>query len=639
MTSNTPAQIDLRDRPVLSGTRAWLLVLLGPLAMGGLVAWASGWGMWSRIEGATIDWRFQVRGTRQPPSNIVIVEIDDESRQSLKHDGRAFNLREHLAPAIDHISRKGALVVGLDIWLEDLTTEGVDERLSAVIAESNVVLAVAYSGGRAIRAAEPFLSAGAVEGLISVQTDHGSNVLRRTPPALSMTILEGEGLAEAVRVPHFPLALALFAALEKDENSTISIDGPMARLGGNLTLRAGELVDYIAIRNEDGAGAAGWKTLRFDRAVRDEFPADLVDGAIVLIGEARMVADSFVTPLSPRHTPGVYYHANVTAQILADRHFDESWSAGGRLALAAGGMTFVAGVLGWLPLAWRGRRKWWVESLWSVIALMLFCGGWIAIALMMFGRGVVLPVAAPGAGMALVLLTGIGIQWVVTSIHARRLAIRARQIERLFSKSVSERVLAAIKHDPAQLQETRTREVSVLFCDLRNYTGLTENLEPAAVSAMLNEYYDHISAPVFENDGFLDKFVGDAMMAVYSAPIEQVDHVERAVQTAIAVRKRLTDVNRTRATRGEAPLMCGLGIHCGPAALGYIGSGERANYTVVGTTVNLASRIEHLSKGGEILISEDVKARLPESYGVRPFKRVELRGAAGLRDLFEVLCD
>jgi adenylate cyclase len=179
----------------------------------------------------------------------------------------------------------------------------------------------------------------------------------------------------------------------------------------------------------------------------------------------------------------------------------------------------------------------------------------------------------------------------------------------------------------------------VLFCDLRSYTAASENQPPQDVAAMLNEYFAHVTPAVFEHDGFLDKFVGDALMAVYSVPLVQADHAARAVRTAMDIKRRLAGLNRVRSARGEAPLQCGIGIHSGPAATGHIGTRRRSNYSVIGHTVNLAARIEKLTSRGEILISREVRDRIGDEFPLRPWRTVEIRGVKELQDLYVVVPD
>jgi len=126
---------------------------------------------------------------------------------------------------------------------------------------------------------------------------------------------------------------------------------------------------------------------------------------------------------------------------------------------------------------------------------------------------------------------------------------------------------------------------------------------------------------------------------VYSVPLSQADHAARAVRTAIDIKRRLATLNLARAARGEAPLQCGVGIHCGPAAAGHIGTRRRSNYSVIGHTVNLAARIEKLTSHGEILISQEVRDRIGDAFALQPWRTVEIRGVQEAQDLFVVVPD
>lgn len=624
---------------MLSQSVAWVCVVVGPLATAAITIWLCGLPGMTRLEGATLDWRFQSRSPRSSPTKLVIIELDEDSRRELKHDGLAFNLREHLSQAIDHLAEAGALVVGLDIWLEDLTTPEVDGALATAISNTNVVVASVYSDGGVIRAADPFLEAGAVEGVVSVLPDAGDNVLRRVNPSLFLDVLVDGQLSESARLAHFPLSLALFAVLERDEHAAISFTDDRASIGSHQ-LRAGELVDYVAVKRGGGQGAFRWPTMSFADAALARFDPKSIDGAIVVIGEARMLSDSFRTPLSSEPTPGIYYHANVVAQILEDRHLDDSWCRPLEAGSLAAGAAWVAGCWAWLPLGFDRRRGRWMHAAWfAVLSVGVLPGGWIAMAHWAFGQSIVVPMVGPLLGMVVALSVGYGARWILVSMEAGRLAERARQIERLFSRNVSSRMLEAIKANPERIAATEVRDVTVLFCDLREYTKQTRDMPPMEVAAMLNEYYEYIASAVFNEDGFLDKFVGDAMMAVFSAPMEQPDHAARAVRAAVGLKARLAELNTRRASRGEAALSCGIGLHTGPAALGHVGSAKRSNYTVVGATVNLASRIEGHTRGGEILASQALIDRLDPAFRerARPFGVVELRGADGCHALYEIL--
>ena len=183
------------------------------------------------------------------------------------------------------------------------------------------------------------------------------------------------------------------------------------------------------------------------------------------------------------------------------------------------------------------------------------------------------------------------------------------------------------------------REVSILFSDIRNFTGMSEEMTPEQVVSFLNDYFSEMVDAVFENGGVLDKFIGDGLMAVFGSLGDQPDHPRRAVQTALRMRALLAKINGVRSVAGKKPIAIGIGIHTDQVIVGNIGSRKRLEYTVVGDGVNTASRLQGLNKdfGTTILISETTYAAVQHEFECRLMPDAQLRGKTKELKFYEVV--
>jgi adenylate cyclase len=212
-------------------------------------------------------------------------------------------------------------------------------------------------------------------------------------------------------------------------------------------------------------------------------------------------------------------------------------------------------------------------------------------------------------------------------------------MKRLFGRYVSRDVYDQLVAHP-ELAELggRRREMTVLFSDIRGFTAVTEKGSPEALVAQLNEYFSRMVEIVFRHRGTVDKFVGDMVMALFGAPLDDPDHAEHAVQAAIDMVKELGELNRSWAARGMAQLDIGVGINSGDMIAGNIGSSAIMSYTVIGDNVNLGSRLESLNKDyrTRIIISEATRTRLTNRYDVRPLGDVTVKGKSTAVAIYEL---
>jgi adenylate cyclase len=179
----------------------------------------------------------------------------------------------------------------------------------------------------------------------------------------------------------------------------------------------------------------------------------------------------------------------------------------------------------------------------------------------------------------------------------------------------------------------------LLFSDIRNFTSMSEEMTPEAIITFLNEYFSEMVEAVFEQNGMLDKFIGDGLMAVFGVFDDANDHPRRAVVAALRMKALLGKINGERSVAGKPPIAIGIGIHSDEVIVGNIGSRRRLEYTVVGDGVNVSSRLQGLNKeyGTTILVSETTFDALKEEFEFREMPQAKLRGRTKDLKFYEVI--
>ena len=214
----------------------------------------------------------------------------------------------------------------------------------------------------------------------------------------------------------------------------------------------------------------------------------------------------------------------------------------------------------------------------------------------------------------------------------RETATRER-FQRLLSPNLAEMVVSGALN----VEKGGTNRVaSVMFVDIRDFTAMSEDIQAAKVLQMLNEYYEKIVDIVFTHEGTVDKFIGDAMMGIWGAPVSHDDAPIRAVRAAIDIRRELVAFNEQRIAAGKREINIGIGINTGKVVAGYIGSTRTMSYSVIGDTVNTASRICSAAKAGQIIISQETYNAVHHNFHAMALDPINAKGKYKPVKVFEV---
>ncbi|MFC3149681.1 CHASE2 domain-containing protein [Litoribrevibacter euphylliae] len=354
-------------------------------------------------------------------------------------------------------------------------------------------------------------------------------------------------------------------------------------------------------------------------------PEENIKDKIVIIGVTEVgVFDMRPTPIDAV-TPGVFLHAMATSNLLNGNLMKESptldWSG------------IIIGLLTILLLSYIGnpnvRIPLYVLSIVTVVGISWFSYFQANVWLREFY------VASPMIGLAVVIE-------LFSAIKADQ---QNRQIKDAFSSYVSSELVGEILKDPENLKlGGDEKEISVLFSDLRNFTSMSEKLSPIELVSLLNQIFDPMTEAILKEKGMLDKYIGDAIMAIFNAPISLDAHGERAIQAALAMVDVKEQKNLSLIEQGLPTIEIGIGVNTGPAVVGNMGSQLRFSYTAIGDAVNLASRLEGMNKpyGTRILISENTKNTLQEPYQgylLRRIDRIRVAGKTEPVTIYEVMTD
>ena len=588
------------------------------------------------------DARFRLRGPVKPGPEVAVVAIDN---LSVKEVGRWPWSREVTAHLIKNLTDYGARVIALDMVFSEPQGPVPDRALARAVASSpNLIMGYFFRNDRqktdaaALEQVEnskvKFLRM--EEGITSVPLTEFASLDTNIPQVGAGArsfgyfnqIPDDDGLFR--KAPLLLLydgniypSLAL-VALSEFYRSAIMVD--VARFG----VRAVSLGSFPLPVNEQGRlslnfyGKTGsFPTIPAVDVLKKRAPAAALKDKLIFIGATEIgIYDMRAMPFDPA-LPGVEIHATIAANALDKRFLIRD---GRTLGLEMACMfllpLLLATALNTTPRTLVGLCYFALSSgFYFLFNYLLFVGYYLDLSL-------IFPVLSVG-------LTYAGAEAYRNQVIEKR----GRYLKKAFSSYLSAELVDEIVKNPDRLKlGGEKRELSILFSDIRGFTTISESLSPEELVRLLNEYLAPMTRIVMEERGTLDKFIGDAVMALYNAPLTVEEHAAHACRSALKMLDKLGELNVEFARRGVPNLDIGIGINTGEAVVGNMGADMRFDYTAIGDNVNLASRLEGLNKfyGTHILVSELTRSKA-DGFLFREVDLVRVKGKVEPVAVYELM--
>ncbi len=628
----------------------WVFILL----FFGVTYWAVPQ-MYHGIEGQIRDTFFLYRGARHPRHNIVIADIDEKSLAAL---GQWPWSRNRIAQLLVKIKKLGARTVALDTVFPEPDRTSPPIISGKILPGNTAAKHYDFQLAEAIKNTKPVVgfALGLNTGLTAAATCNPEATMIEQGPHAHDNIYRARSMIPNVPIIQSALTYSGFINMIPDASGMLRSAPLVMRLGRTLypsfdleVLRSLQKTSSITVAYEAGkvqtitigtvhipvgddatitinyrGGTRTYPYISVVDILRGHVAPDLFKDAIVLVGtSAAGLVDLRPTPFS-RAMPGIEIHANIIDNLLSVDFLQQPyWTAGFNAVLFF--LIFSIAFILFLFL-----DAWWVFWLFLASLFLAVHGSMYGLFHAHFLFNVLLPFLA----LAVALVFSIWINY----FHESR---QKKRIKRAFAKKVSPSVIEELLvRADSDILQSQKKTVTVFFSDIRNFTLMTEALQsPQKLIELLNAYIAPMTRIIVSRQGTVDKYIGDAIMAYWNAPKELPNHADAAVGAALEHIAALTTLNQTLQEQFGVAISIGIGIHTGEAIVGEVGSAERSDYTVIGHSVNLASRLEGLNKryGTRIIISEHTKNALTERYVLRKLAKVHFRESDPMVAIYEVL--
>lgn len=546
--------------------RAMVVVVLFAAVIG-VVFYATG--LMGTLEAQSVDARFEVRGTQSTPEEIVVVGVDDRTFSDLPNTRWPFP-RSLEGRVIENLTKDGVKAIAVDIQFTEQTTEKQDDALiNAIGAAPGVVLSTTETNKHG-----------------ESRIFGGEAIVHRFHARAGDTIVPVESGGTTRKMFYENGGLTSFGVVAAERTTGEHISPDQFESDGKAW------IDYRGPPDT-------FRNVSFSQVLRDKVPASVFRGKTVVIGAtAPSLQDLHATS-----TTGDEFMSGPEVQA------NSIWTAIHGFPLSSSA-TVIDLILILLMAAAPAAATLWLKpppALLAAIGLGLL---YAVVTQLAFDGGTVLPVVYPLLALVLSALGALGVNYLITSFERQR-------VHDTFSRFVPEAVVADVldRVDEGDLRFGGVRrECTVLFSDLRGFTSFAEELEPERVIEVLNQYLGEMSDAIMDNGGTLVAYMGDGIMAVFGAPIEQEDHADRALAAAREMLKvRLPRFNEWLKGEGLGDgFAMGIGINSGSVMSGQVGSERRIEYTAIGDTTNTAARLEGMTKGSghQVFVADSTKVAL-----------------------------
>jgi adenylate cyclase len=558
-----------------------------------------------RFEAVMADFWFNWKGPSSPPEDVILIAMDEDSYEELSIPMNQAWPRATHVQLLKRLAAAGAKRVVFDVLFlgpsDDPQTDA--ELAKALNLLPTVIGADSGSSVGSVKIEELFLPfeafRNAVEevALVGLPEDAGGIVRRFKTNRLG-------------RTSDFPTLAEAAAEVKRSQDDIphpqdyISYYGPRGTIP---TFSYYEVLDPQIVQ---------------DKELKEK---TAFVGLLLRTGIGPAQKDSYLTPYWKANHPfensrvfGVEIHATAAANLMTSNWLhraNPNWEA---LVLAV--LSFVLAALIYL----LGPR-------WSTCLITLSLSGWLWASYLTFTHSFFIP----GATLMLLVLPFV---YLLCLLHYYFVIYQTqKQTQRAFERYLAPEMVRQVKSNPRLLELGGSNtHATALFTDIAEFTNLTENMPAEDVATMLNCYFTEVMQVLFKNQGTLIKFIGDSVFAIWGAPLKITNHAELATRAAIGIQQEVEHFN---ATQRFAPLHTRIGIHTGPMVIGNLGSKKRFDYTAIGDSVNLASRLEGLNKyyGTSILISRDTKRELSSTIKTHRMGYVNVAGKREAVEIFAIL--